>query len=202
VDGSADPGGTLEGLGDAVRKIRIDLGVRIEFKPPFPILPRPQSEEQRSGGYCAVGEIHYEDVDAEPPEPGEEQHAQSGPPRCARDGNALTGRIIYIKPTIYGGEPRDIFNYARSHPDFPHESTADQFFDEPQFESHRMLGYYILEELFEEALQTPDGKSLCTSRDLQKFVDWLDERAGDERRRALGEEEEEPPLTDPGLPFQ
>ncbi|HEX8352997.1 MAG TPA: patatin-like phospholipase family protein [Pyrinomonadaceae bacterium] len=179
VDGSADPEGTLEGLGDAVRKIRIDLGIPIEFKPPFPILPRPESEKRGSGGYCAVGDVHYEAVDADPGE-------RAASPRPAYERHRLTGRLVYVKPTIYGGEPRDVFNYAMSHPDFPHESTADQFFDEPQFESHRMLGFYILEQLFEQASQSPAGVSAAGGRDLQKFIGWLDERAEDERRKAAG----------------
>ena len=29
------------------------------------------------------------------------------------------------------------------HKDFPHETTADQFFDESQFESYRHLGYEV-----------------------------------------------------------
>lgn len=179
VDGSADPSGTLEGLGDAVRKIRIDLGIPIEFKPPFPILPRPESEKRGGGGYCAVGDIHYEAVDADPSE-------RVDPLRRAYDRHDLTGRIVYVKPTIYGGEPRDVFNYAMSHPDFPHESTADQFFDEPQFESHRMLGFYVLEQLFEEASQTERGRTAFEGRDLQKFIGWLAERADGERQKASG----------------
>jgi hypothetical protein len=134
VDGSADPEGNYDDLGGAVRKIRIDFGIQIEFTPPFLILSRPESETKK-GAYVAVGKIHYEDVDGkkddgEPVEP---------------------GTLIYVKPAIYGDEPRDIFNYARSHETFPHESTADQFFDEPQFESHRMLGFYAMESLFDAA---------------------------------------------------
>lgn len=178
VDGSADPGGSLEGLGDAVRKIRIDLGIRVEFEAPFPILPRPKSEEpglpEGTGGYCAVGLIHYEDVDGAltPEAPG------WGPPGHDPERHRLTGRLIYIKPTIYGGEPRDIYNYAQGDPAFPHESTADQFFDEPQFESHRMLGAHVVEKLFEEA----PGPS----PDLRPFVEWLDARADTLRRGAPG----------------
>jgi hypothetical protein len=151
VDGSADPQGGLEGLGDAVRKIRIDLGIRIEFDAPFPIVPRPQSEEPKlpegTGGYCAVGLVHYEDVDEEltPKDEG-----NWFPPKHDEGRHRLTGRLIYIKPTIYGDEPRDIYNYAHGDDNFPHESTADQFFDEPQFESHRMLGSYVMEQLREE----------------------------------------------------
>ncbi|MET0624805.1 MAG: patatin-like phospholipase family protein [Pyrinomonadaceae bacterium] len=179
VDGSADPSGSLEGLGDAVRKIRIDLGIRIEFNPPFPILPRPASEAQGTGGYCAIGDIHYEDVDAEP---GGRVDASGR----AHKRHEMTGRLVYVKPTIYGTEPRDIYNYAMSHPDFPHETTADQFFDEPQFESHRMLGYYILEQLFEEATHGPGGEDYGKEHDLQKFVGWLGARAEAERAAAGG----------------
>ena len=191
VDGSADPSGALEGLGDAVRKIRIDLGVRIEFRPPFPILPRPASEEAGAGGYCAVGDIHYEDVDAAPGERGDA-------PRAAHERHRLTGRLVYFKPTIYGTEPRDIFNYAMSHPDFPHETTADQFFDEPQFESHRMLGFYILEQLFEEAAHGPGGEDFGEGRDLQKFFGWLDARAERERRKESGRSKKEGAKDDEG----
>ena len=47
---------------------------------------------------------------------------------------------MYLKPTITGDEPVDVANYARTHAAFPHESTTEQWFDEPQFESYRMLG--------------------------------------------------------------
>jgi hypothetical protein len=30
-----------------------------------------------------------------------------------------------------------------AHPDFPHESTANQWFTESEFESYRQLGLYI-----------------------------------------------------------
>ena len=36
-------------------------------------------------------------------------------------------------------------HYKARHPDFPHETTADQFFDEVQFEAYRALGYVIAE---------------------------------------------------------
>ena len=34
-------------------------------------------------------------------------------------------------------------SYATAHPTFPHESTADQWFTESQFESYRSLGFDI-----------------------------------------------------------
>jgi hypothetical protein len=34
-------------------------------------------------------------------------------------------------------------NYRQEHPEFPHETTADQFFDDDQFESYRELGEHV-----------------------------------------------------------
>ena len=155
VDGSADPSGSYDDLGGAVRKIRIDFGIPIEFSSPFPIISRPESEKGK-GNYFAVGDIHYEAVD----DPNDLQ----GYDHTTADGkherrNRLTGKLVYIKPAIYDKEPRDIFNYAKGDPTFPHESTADQFFDEPQFESHRMLGFHILEDLIrhdDRVVHSPD----------------------------------------------
>ncbi len=44
----------------------------------------------------------------------------------------------------------DVFHYHREHPDFPHESTADQWFSESQFESYRALGVHCIEEICED----------------------------------------------------
>jgi hypothetical protein len=35
----------------------------------------------------------------------------------------------------------DVLSYALEHADFPHQTTANQFFTESQFESYRALGY-------------------------------------------------------------
>ncbi|MGH8644661.1 MAG: hypothetical protein ACREX4_09470 [Gammaproteobacteria bacterium] len=37
-------------------------------------------------------------------------------------------------------EPTDVLHYASTDANFPHQTTVDQFFDEPQFESYRRLG--------------------------------------------------------------
>ncbi|HEX7957422.1 MAG TPA: hypothetical protein VF508_10795, partial [Pyrinomonadaceae bacterium] len=67
------------------------------------------------------------------------------------------GLLIYVKPTVYGRkEPRDVLEYREGNPTFPHQSTADQFFDEPQFESHRMLGFHIFEGMLrDDAVTSP-----------------------------------------------
>jgi hypothetical protein len=133
LDGSADGDGAFESLGNAVRKIRIDMGVPIEFAGDIDISPRSAGDKsdgdaQKTGKYCAIAKVQYSCV----------------------DGEGADGVLIYLKPAFYGDEPRDIYQYARANPTFPHESTADQFFTESQFESYRMLGSYIMEVIVGE----------------------------------------------------
>jgi hypothetical protein len=135
-DGSQDNEVTFSSLGNAVRKIRIDLGVPIDFNDPMCIFSR---NPERKGKYCAIGKIRYSCV----------------------DGPNTDGILIYIKPAFYGDEPRDVYEYAKANEMFPHESTADQFFTESQFESYRMLGSYIMEQL------CPEG---CDSEKLSDFL--------------------------------
>jgi hypothetical protein len=57
---------------------------------------------------------------------------------------------------LTGNEPADLVNYQARHKDFPHQTTADQFFDEAQFESYRALGYQIAKEIFTELAKAVD----------------------------------------------
>ena len=125
-DAGQDPVCSFSDLGGAVRKIRIDLGIPIDFGP-MSIFARSNKKSQNTRGRsCAIGKILYSAVDG----PGVED-----------------GVLIYIKPACYGEEPRDIYEYFKSNALFPHESTADQFFSESQFESYRMLGAYTIGKL-------------------------------------------------------
>lgn len=128
-DAAADAKYEFNDLANAVRKIRIDLGISIEF-PDVPIYRRPPEKQGEGGCYWTIGLIRYSDIDRR------------------QDGSkARDGILIYIKPAIYEDEPEDVIHYKRTHPSFPHESTADQFFDEPQFESYRALGSYIMDRM-------------------------------------------------------
>ena len=37
--------------------------------------------------------------------------------------------------------------YAAQNPEFPHQSTVDQFFDDVQFEAYRELGYRLTADM-------------------------------------------------------
>ena len=115
IDGEADKDYRFEGLGGAVRKCRDDFGIDIVIN------PRPiRLKDDLNGVHCAVGRIYYPDAHAEP------------------------GWLLYIKSSVTGDEPADVEEYRRENPDFPQQSTLDQFFSESQFESYRMLGFHVL----------------------------------------------------------
>jgi hypothetical protein len=61
--------------------------------------------------------------------------------------NGINGQLIYLKPTIVKTEPPDLYTYARESDSFPHESTADQWFSEAQFECYRVLGELMAAEI-------------------------------------------------------
>ena len=56
--------------------------------------------------------------------------------------------IVWIKPNRFGELPIDIASYAELNPEFPQQSTANQFFDEAQWESYRRLGFEMGRRLF------------------------------------------------------
>lgn len=137
VDASADPKCQFEDLGNALRKIEIDFGIPVRFEDDLHMVAGPNA----SNRYCAVATINYEcvDDDSSLPEP---------------QRRALTGTLIYIKPVLTGSEPPDIKQYSLTHDNFPHETTANQFFNESQFESYRHLGSYEVETIVDKGCQS------------------------------------------------
>src|SRR6266403_2167576 len=73
--------------------------------------------EHRSRAHFAVGKIHYN-----PSSPSED------------------GTIIYLKPALVEGDSNDVLAYAKKNHSFPHDTTANQWFDEAHFENYRALG--------------------------------------------------------------
>jgi hypothetical protein len=123
VDGEADPECTFQGLMTLVRHAQIDFGIHIDS-----ILNdmRPDPKTNYSQTHATFCRILYPD-------------------------NAI-GLLLYMKLSVTGNEPELIRRYRILHPDFPHQSTLDQFFDEEQFEAYRQLGVHVCDGLFSRAL--------------------------------------------------
>jgi hypothetical protein len=132
IDAGADPDYGFEDLGNAQRKIAIDLGVPIRFYGLTKLKKRPKKGDiGPHHPYHAVGVIDYPTAD----------HRDSKP-----------GYILYIKAGYHGVEGPGICSYAIANPTFPHQSTGDQWFSESQFESYRALGFFIADQLFTATL--------------------------------------------------
>ena len=133
-DGECDTSFEFHGLLQALRLAQIDLAVKVTMEG----LDQIRRGEQQ----FAIGTIQY--------------------------GNGLTGKLIYLKSALLGDNTlRSILSeeaylssphrtddlgfdeagylalYKAGHPDFPHETTLDQFFDEAQFECYRALGFQV-----------------------------------------------------------
>jgi hypothetical protein len=128
-DAEADPTISFGSLTEAMRHAYVDLGIDIDIDLSM-ITPDPATG--LSQAHCAIGRIRY--------------------PECPNRPSWL----IYMKNSLTGNEPAPVLNYKKTSPPFPHESTADQFFDDAQFESYRALGDHIAEETFARWILDPE----------------------------------------------
>ena len=123
-DGEQDAEYSFGSLASTMRRCRADFGVEIDLD-----FDRIRAVSGRSTVHAVIGEVCYPERDA--------------------NGNQYKGTILYIKASVTGDETEDIKEFRLRFPQFPHQSTGDQFFDEPQFESYRKLGFHIVESIFE-----------------------------------------------------
>ena len=176
-DAGCDPTYAFEDLGNAIRKIRTDLGVPIEIHSMF-LYPRSkENSDPKVGRYCAYGRIRYSCVDPT----GED------------------GELLYIKPAVYLTEPKDVYNYAMSSLAFPHETTADQWFSESQFESYRVLGYHAVDRI---CMGAEDPNAISDERltvlrnwvppSFREFFDRAEAHARMEAEKAMAVEAQSP----------
>lgn len=129
-DATSDGQLHFEDVGMAIRKCRIDFGaeVALDLRP-----LQYANDTEYSSAHCVVGRITY-------PEDMPKGHPQYRP-----------GVVVYIKSSLTGDEPGDILNYKKEHSAFPHDTTANQWFTESQFESYRRLGQHVAYSIFEPA---------------------------------------------------
>jgi hypothetical protein len=117
-DAECDESLQFSSLGNLVRICATDFGAEIDLD----VRSIARQKEGRSLAHSAVGKIKY--------------------------SNGSIGYLIYLKASITGDEDIGVAQYRSAHPSFPHETTANQFYSEAQFESYRMLGRHVVEHAF------------------------------------------------------
>jgi hypothetical protein len=129
-DGGADENYQFNDLANAIEKVRVDFGVTIRFDEKYNLsrfLPgsAPGDDKlfidkfQLAESGFAIADINY------------------------NDEKGSSGKLIYLKATLTENLPADIYGYKSAHQSFPNQTTADQFFNEDQFEAYRELGYQL-----------------------------------------------------------
>jgi choline dehydrogenase-like flavoprotein len=157
-DSGEDPLGRFKDLSNLIQKARIDFNADIRFFQDTEDLqadPRigrvlnefKQKDESRYKAILrALGGLN----DLRSDEAGQtKKHASLGYVYYD-DRDEPESLVLYLKATRNGDEDLDILHYAEENPSFPNEGTANQFFDEPQWESYRRLGEHIATLLFPE----------------------------------------------------
>jgi hypothetical protein len=160
-DNGADPGYRFQDLANLIRLARIDLDVKIEVERDFK-------------GVLAEVFAGPEDFTRMSPRAEPAASGQPQPPRrtptalllwvyAHNDAERPRTQIVVIKPNVPWDAEADVQQYAHDHGSFPQEPTADQFFDEAQWESYRALGWRLGRKIFNaEVLKALDD--LMTER--------------------------------------
>lgn len=126
VDAEADPALTFGAFLKLQRYARIDFGALLDL--PWQAIRdhslavnkavAAKEPMPRSGPHIAIGTIRY--------------------------GPSKEGILVYVKSSLTGDEADYIIDYKMRNPNFPHETTGDQFFGEEQLEVYRALGFHVM----------------------------------------------------------
>jgi predicted acylesterase/phospholipase RssA len=134
-DGGQDIRASYSDFVSAIRRIEQDFGAEIEFRQPGGperMIARPvPNEYPKNAEYADHGflwaTIKYH------------RHAIRGGP--------AEGIIVYLKTAMIKEIGIKAKGYKGAEPNFPDQSTGDQFFDEEQFEAYREVGYRIADTM-------------------------------------------------------
>ena len=151
IDAGRDQNYGYADLGRALERALIDRGVTVDFIGPLKI------GDDKLDPHGAYAKVTY-------------------PAKGNRSSGS--GELIYLKPWVPDDAPAELRSYQVRNRDFPHTSTADQFFTESDFESYRRLGDYLGGKLIEDALAAEAAKPPAV-----RASSWS--RHGDCRRPAV-----------------
>ncbi|MFN0055327.1 MAG: patatin-like phospholipase family protein [Planctomycetales bacterium] len=191
IDGECDPEIQFGSLMRLQRFAWIDLGTKIELPvdelrwiAPQPLQLKPRGgpmepADREAFGTSAIPTLRRERFTKSHFALGRIYYPKDRPddPNCPD----TVGWLLYIKSSMTGDEPDYIQEYRTRHPEFPQETTADQVFEEDQFEAYRRLGRHITDTLFTPEFQSPDNPAaakqvLSLKAWFQAWADCLVER--------------------------
>lgn len=148
LDAGCDPKHEFSDLARVIRYARLKEGIRIErFSGPedwsaenaepaaecrdVDITPLHLGARGNCKEHFLVARIRY-------PEPTGGKKAAASEPLCL---------LVYIKPSFTGDESVDLLQYRGQDDEFPHNTTADQLYNDVRVECYRQLGYHMGERV-------------------------------------------------------
>lgn len=143
-DCGADPAYRFDDIANLIRLARIDFG--LDLRVDEDVVGKDHALNGIFGLPSDFGTVAGRDVSA--------LLLQGYRPGTAADGPPDVS-IVVIKPVVFPGLSADLVNFRAQRPEFPQESTADQFFDEAQWESYRRLGVELTERALLGMTQHP-----------------------------------------------
>ncbi len=136
-DGGADPHFTFSDLNTCLDRVSEDFGVKISLPNgglnsivPSVKQPFPANALTTEKPYLVCG-ITY--------------------------SNGDTGTLVFIKTALVEGLSLSTLSYRSNEPEFPDESTIDQFFSPMQFDAYRELGFAIGDLVLSDKKLIDDG---------------------------------------------
>ena len=135
-EGESDANGAFPGLSTLMRLAEIDLGVKIEF---------PEGALKKLILPADFAQLKGDELDKAI---AAQRHFSVARIRYPKKGDQPKefGFFLYVRSSLRGNEDQVIKSYQEENPAFPHESTADQMFNEGQFEAYRRLGVKMMSE--------------------------------------------------------
>ncbi|MCC7466100.1 MAG: hypothetical protein IT261_07520, partial [Saprospiraceae bacterium] len=155
VDAGEDKLYSFFDLNNLIIRARNELGLEIRFRPedqPEDLI-RPRPSQVYSAKRYAVAYVYkcWEEV----PDPSHEDGKRIiNYSQAEREKMGPVSTFVYVKSSVRAPEGKPdldkretlkygTYKYKIYHPDFPHEPTSDQFFDEIQWEAYFQLGRFI-----------------------------------------------------------
>ena len=162
-DNGADPDYQFEDLQNLIRKARIDLNLDIRVAEVADV-KRLVGREGAQLFLNAAGGKWRDNVKSRECcgvalllEVGSFKRSDEERFRDRSPADRASRYMVWIKPSLFPQMSEDLIGYALANPNFPQQTTGDQFFDEAQWESYRTLGAQLMNRLLNE---TDHGKNL------------------------------------------
>jgi hypothetical protein len=185
VDAGEDKLYAFTDLNNLIIRARNELGLEIRFRhdeqPEELIRPRPSQVYSKKR--YAVADIYQWWEDGKVIDPATQREVSTV---VNFDDPRKVGTFVYVKSSVLAPTGKPVlseaedrlkfgtYKYKIYHPDFPHEPTSDQFFDEIQWEAYYQLGQYLGSDILGISDLTQYESDSAPDISVEQLLAWFD----------------------------